>query len=452
MKAKAKAKVKRKRLERDAIGNLSIPSNALYGINTERVKQLKVSGTKMQKRFLKSYALLKKANAAANMQLKKLDRKVGNAIIKACNEIIADKHEKEFVVGAFQPGAGTAFHMNLNEVIANRANKILKSKKVNPHDHVNLYQSTNDTFHTALRMAAVHAIEHDLLLSLKEYEKTLNRKVKEFKKIKKTGRTHLRYAVPLSLGEEFSGFSIKNNINSIKAASDSLKNLPLGGGVVGKGLTSSSKFASIALKEINSSKKIDFKIAENIFSEMQNLTREVALSSSLKTLSIKFIKTCNDLRSLYSDDVSEIILHNVMPGSSIMAGKFNPSVPELLEGICFQVLGNDAAISAAAVQGNLEINVFMPIVAYNLLNSIELLTNGTRVFTKKCLSGVKPNKEGIKFHLEINPMIATALIPKLGYDKTAEIVKEAVKKRKSVRDIVLKKKLMSKKDLSKILS
>jgi len=446
----------KKRVEKDLLGSVKLPSNVYYGVSTKRAKELQISGLKLQKRFLKSYTLLKKANAISNSKLGRIKSNLGNAIVKACNEIISDKFEEQFVIGAFQPGAGTAFHMNLNEVIANRANEILGKRKgsykpIDPHNHVNLGQSTNDTFHSALRIAAVHAVVHDLLPALKNYEIVLSRKVREFNKILKTGRTHLRYAVPLSLGKEFSGFSIKEEIKLIKSASDSLKVLPLGGTAVGTGLTSLPKFGGMALKEINKDMKLGFRKADNMFAEMQNLSREVSLSGSLKVLAVKFIKVCNDLRFLYSDDVSEISLPAVMMGSSIMAGKVNPSVPEIFEMACIQIIGNDSAIAFASSQGNLEINVFMPIVAYDLLNSIELFTNGLRVFTERCLRGIKANQKSIQRHLEKNPAIATALISYIGYDAVAEVVKDSLKTGKGISQIVVEKKLMKKKDVETIL-
>jgi fumarate hydratase class II len=425
------------RLEKDFLGSVKVPSEAYYGAQTQRAKEnFPISGHTLQKEFFKTYALVKRAAAVANKKIGKLDARIAKAIIKACDEILSGKFSDQFVVDVYQAGAGTSTNMNLNEVIANRASEILGKHKgsyfVHPNDHVNLSQSTNDTFHTTLHITAYKEIHEKLLPALKNYQKVLNKKIREFAKILKSGRTHLMDAVPLTLGQEFSGFVIERRIKMLERASKNLLLLPMGGTAVGTGVNASKHFTTLAIKEICRLTGFRFQKDTLRFASMQNLNAELDVSSALRTLAVHFIKVANDIRLLSSSAIGEIILPAVQPGSSIMPGKINPSIPEMLNMVCFQVIGNDLTITLAAQAGQLELNVFMPVVAYNLLNSIEILSNAVNVFTKKCLSGIKPDKERIKKNLENNPMLLTTLTQKYGYEKVAEVVTEIVEKRKGV--------------------
>ncbi len=449
------------RNEKDYLGNVKVPADMYWGAQTQRaINNFPISGLRLQPNFIRAYAIIKKSSAIANMSLGKLDRKIGTAIVKACNEIISGKLRENFILDVYQAGAGTSTNMNLNEVIANRAIEILKGKKgnykiVHPNNHVNMSQSTNDTFHSAMHMAAYIAISEELLPALFEYEKVIKKKSSEFSTIIKSGRTHLMDAVPLTLGQEFNGFSIGKQITTLQDMLKYLRVLGLGGTAVGTGLNAHPKFANLAVREINKETGYKFQIGQNLFAFIQNFTGETDISSNLKTLSLKFIKVANDIRLLSSGPVTglnEIILPQVQPGSSIMPGKVNPSIPEMLDMVCFQVVGNDLTISLAAQAGQLELNVMMPVVAYNLLNSIEILSNGLRIFTEKCLKGIKANKEKIKENLEKNPMIVTAITSIIGYEKAAEVARRAYKENKTVKQVLLEMKLISKKEVDRILN
>jgi len=431
----------RTRKEKDFIGTVKVPSDAYYGSQAQRAREnFPITVQTLQKEFFQTYVILKKAAAVANMKTKKLDPKIGKAIIRACDEIIHGKFLDQFIVGIYQAGAGTSTNMNVNEVIANRASEILGKPKgknfVEPHDHVNLSQSTNDTFHSVIHITAYKKIKKELIPALQNYQKVLNRKVKEFKKIKKSGRTHLMHAVPLTLGQELSGNDISDRITILRNTAENLLLLPLGGTAIGTGINADKNYSSLAIKEISKYTGYHFKRDNHHFASIQNLNSVVEVSGVLKSLAISFINVANDLRLLSSSDINEIKLPAVQPGSSIMPGKVNPSIPEMLDMICFQVIGNDLTITMASQAGQLELNVFMPIVAHNIIDSIDILSNGVEVFTEKCLAGIKANKGRIKENLDRNPMVATKYTKKYGYDKVAKVVDEAIKKRKNVSEIL----------------
>ncbi len=449
------------RIEKDTLGKIKVPSDAYYGAQTQRAKEnFPISNLRLQQRFIKSYAIIKKAAALANISAGKLNRKIGNAIVKACNEIIDGKFREQFVVDVYQAGAGTSTNMNLNEVIANRAIEILGSKKgnyklIHPNDHVNMSQSTNDTFHSAIHIATVEAVSTQLIPVLEKYQKVLKGKINEFNPIVKSGRTHLQDAVPLTLGQEFSGYVIDHRIKEIKMAADALRELNIGGTAIGTGLNTYPKYSMLAVKEISKMTKEKFEVTKNMFAATQNINNEAGLSGTLKNLALTFVKISNDLKLLSSGPntgFNEITLPAVQPGSSIMPGKINPSIPEMLNMVGFQVAGNDLSISMASQNGQLELNVMMPLVAYNLLNSIEILSNAINVFTEKCLKGIKANKKKIEEHLEKNPIIVTALAPKIGYEKAADVAKKAYKENKTIREVCIEMKLFTAKELNKILN
>ena len=451
------------RAEKDYLGIKRVPSRAYYGIQTQRaLDNFKVSGLHLQKSLIYSLALIKKAAAMSNIKSKKLEKKIGYAIIKACDDILAGKLDPEFYVDVFQAGAGTSENMNLNEVIANRALEIIGRKRgsyhiINPNDHVNMSQSTNDVFHTAIHLAAYTEIIVKLVPALANLEKELYRKSLQFKKIFKSGRTHIRDAMPMTLGQEFSGYAsaMHKNRMQIANASNGLLEINIGGTAIGTGINTTAYYRKNIIKEINKLTKYRFRSSKNLFEATQNIDAITYTSSVLKVLAVNLIKLANDLRLLNSGPATgfnEIVLPPIQPGSSIMPGKVNPSIAEMLDMVGFQVIGNDTTITMCAQAGELELNVMMPLSAYALLNSIQILGNSIDLFTERCINGIKANKKKCNEYLEKNPIIVTALAPYIGYAKAAEIAKRAYKEDKTVKEILLKEKLMDKKRLEKLLN
>lgn len=451
------------RIENDSLGSVKVPSDAYYGPETARaLENFQISGIKLSNDFIRSYAVIKRSAAITNMKLGKLNEKVGNAIVKACDEIINGKLADQFLIDVFQSGAGTSVNMNLNEVIANRATELLGGKKgnyklVKPHDHVNMSQSTNDTYPTAVHLSIYRLLNDRLIPTLLVLEKALEKKSKEFSSVVKIGRTHLQDAVPITLGQEFSGYasSIARQITNIKRTSDSLLSIPLGGTAVGTGIEASPKYSKLVIQELNKYTKLNFRLSGNFFDNQQNQNEEEWVGSALRDLAIALSKIANDLRLLASGPTAgfgDIILPAVQPGSSIMPGKVNPSMPEMLNMVCFEVIGNDTAIAYAAESGQLELNVYMPIINYNLHYSIDILNNAVTAFTEKCVVGIKPNLGRIRLNLEMDISLATALAPYIGYAKAAKIARKAYKESKSVKQVCLEMKVMPEKELDKILN
>jgi aspartate ammonia-lyase len=449
------------RVEKDYLGEVKVPSEVYYGAQTARaVKNFPISGLRLQKRFIIAQAMVKKAAALANMHTKKLSKKTGKAIVRACDEIISGKLHDNFVVDVYQAGAGTSQNMNANEVISNRAIEILGSRKgnykiVHPNDHVNMSQSTNDTIHTIIHVASLLAL-NDIYHSLENLEKELSMKSRKFDKILKSGRTHLQDAVPMTLGQEFSGYSamIRQNKRRIKNASKSIEELPIGGTAIGTSLNAGRKYTTKVVKEINSITGMKFKNAENIFESMQNTDAILELSSALRSLAVSLTKIANDIRLLQSGPTTgldEISLPAVQPGSSIMPGKVNPVMAEMINMVSYQVIGNDTTISNATQAGQLELNVMMPVIGYNIINSIEILARGIDVFTNRCIRGIEANQEKCLEYLEKNPIAVTALNPYIGYEKSAEVAKRAYKESKTIKQVVLEMGLLTEKELDKIL-
>ncbi len=449
------------RIEKDYLGEVNVPKNAYYGVQTARaVQNFPVSVLRLQKRFIIAQAIVKKAAALANMNSGKLDKKIGNAIAEACDEIISGKLIDQFVVDAYQAGAGTSQNMNANEVIANRAIEILGSEKgnyrlVHPNDHVNMAQSTNDVIHSTIHVAAVQGIS-GLMPMLEKLQGGLEKKSEEFSGIVKSGRTHLMDAVPVTLGQEFSGYAamIKQNMRRIKNATEAVKELGIGGTAVGTGLNAGSAYSKQVVREINNITGLGFRNADNMFEAMQSTDAILELSASLRSLAASLTKIANDLRLLSSGPstgLNEIALPAVQPGSSIMPGKVNPVMAEMLNMVCYQVMGNDTTISNATSAGQLELNVMMPVIAYNILNSIEILTNGIDAFTERCVNGIKANEEKCREYLEKNPIAVTALNPYIGYEKAAEVAKRAYGEGKTIRQVVLEMGLLPEDKLDKIL-
>ena len=449
------------RKEKDSLGTISIPQNAYYGVQTRRaVENFPISGLKLHSVFIDSYVFIKKAAAQANMQLGILNRKKGNAIVRASDEILKGKLKEHFVVDVFQAGAGTSQNMNTNEVIANRAIEMLGGKKgdyklISPNDHVNMAQSTNDTFPTAMRIASLLFIKR-LLPVIKNFETTLRKKSKEFDKVIKSGRTHLQDASPITLGQEFSGYAdiTSKHYELISSTQKNLSEIGLGGTAVGTGLNTHKKYRKLIVQKLSSITGLKVRTAENYFSSMQSMLPFMELSSALKNFAVDLTKILNDIRLLSSGPTSgfgEIILPAVQPGSSIMPGKVNPSMAEMMNMVCFQVIGNDVTVTMASQAGQLELNVMMPVIIYDILWSMEILQNGLNEFTKRCVKGIKADAKKCREYAERSISIVTALNPIIGYMKASEIAKEAVRKHRSVIEVIKEKSILSDKEIKKVL-
>ncbi len=450
------------RTEKDTLGTKQVPQDALYGIQTFRaVENFPISGLRAHKHFVWATVVVKKAAALVNMQVGKLPKDMGNAIVKACDEILDGKHRENFVVDVYQAGAGTSHNMNANEVISNRAAEILglakgEYTKIHPNDHVNMGQSTNDIFPTAMRLAILRQLE-DFYPPLAELEKAFLKKGEEFKHILKSGRTHLQDAVPVTLGQEFNayGLAMRKAHERIKQAGDALKVLGIGGSAVGTGLNAAPGYREGMIRELSKITGWNLSGAKSLFESMESSADFTYISSAIKNLAVELIRIANDLRLMSSGPrtgFNEIILPPVQPGSSIMPGKVNPVMAEMLDMVGFQVLGNDHAVTMAAQAGQLELNVMMPLMIHNILGSLEILKNAVASFDKRCISGIKANMEVCEEFMYKSLGMATVLNPFIGYAKAAEVNKEAYRTGKSVKQIILEKKIMSEKDLDKILT
>ncbi len=450
------------RTERDVLGSVRVDSGAYYGSETERArKNFAVSGMTMYGDFIRAYAALKKAAARANVKLGALDKDKGSAIEKACTEVMAGKFPEQFVVDVFQAGAGTSTNMNLNEVIANLAIEWMHGRKgnyklIHPNDHVNMSQSTNDTYHCAMRIATYQGITKELLPALIALQRSLHKKSEGFSRRVKIGRTHLQDAVPIKLGEEFSGYEgiVAHSIEELENARGALLELPLGGTAVGTGINAPKGFTREAIAELNAITHAGFRPSKYVFADMQTERAELMAGNALKGLAIGLNKIANDLRLLSSGPragMSDITLPAVQPGSSIMPGKINPSMAEMLNMVCFQVMGNSSTIDEAANAGQLELNVFMPIIAFNLMFSLRILPNAIRAFNDRCVRGIKANDKEIDRHLEMNISLATALSPHIGYAKAAQIARIAYKQGKSVKQVCIERHVLDKAQLDRIL-
>jgi aspartate ammonia-lyase len=449
------------RSEQDSLGIMQVPLEAYYGAETKRaIENFPVSGIKPLPEFIRATVMVKKAAAEANLTLGLLDRKVGQAIVSAADEILNGKLQDQFVVDVFQAGAGTSHNMNANEVLANRANEILGCRKgeykyVNAHDHVNMGQSTNDTYPTFIRVACA-IMTKDLVEVLEDLKAAFDSKAERFDHIVKSGRTHLQDASAIRLGQEFAAYTsmIADDIERIKIATDRILELNLGGTAVGTGLNADPGYVELAVKKLAEYTGLKFRVAQNFAELMQSMADFAEFSGALRTLSVDLTKAANDLRLMSSGPVTgigEIILPAVQPGSSIMPGKINPSIAEMLNMVCFEVMGNDLTVSLAAQAGQFELNVMMPVIAYDLTQSLMILTNAIRTFTERLVKGIEANEERCKVLLEKSAGIALALNPFIGYSKAAEVAKEALARGVTLRQVVLEKKLLTEEQLNEIL-
>ena len=446
------------RKESDSMGQMSVPKDALYGAQTARaVENFPISKLRFNRSFIEALGVIKFSAAKVNLSLKLISGDVGNSIMKAANEVISGKHDSEFVVDIFQTGSGTSSNMNANEVISTLANKFIKGKtKVHPNDHVNLCQSSNDVIPTAMHISVYSLILNSLVPNLKILEKELSLKARKFDKIFKIGRTHLQDATPITLGQEFGGYAsmVSKSIEFIKQTSSNLSELAQGGTAVGTGINSHPKFGKKVAIEISKKVGIKFKEASNHFEAQASKDALVLTSGALKTLATSLMKIGNDIRWLGSGPrcgFGEISVPAIQPGSSIMPGKVNPVLAESLTQVCAQVIGNDLTISIAGQSGNFELNVMMPVMAHNMIESVEILSNVSVVFAKDCVSGIEVNKEQCESTIEKSLAMCTSLAPVIGYDKAAAVAKKAFNENKTVREVVDENKILEKKEAARIL-
>ncbi len=449
-----------KRTEKDSIGEKEVPKEAYYGVQTQRaLENFPVSGLTESPELIYSYVTLKKACAKANVECEKLDEEKGRYIIDACDEILTGDYEDQFVVDIYQAGAGTSFNMNVNEVIANVALELMgESKgeydKIHPNDHVNMSQSTNDTFPTASHIAIIE-ISEDFLVNLESLADVFRSKGEEFIDVGKSGRTHLMDATPISLGDEFLAYAsaIDRAKERLKTSQKNLLELPIGGTATGRGANTPEGFRKSVIQELSDLLDRDFKPARNSFELIHSRSQMADFSSLLKDLASEFIRIANDLRLLASGPrtgIAEIELPEVQPGSSIMPGKVNPVMAECLNMICFQIVGRDSAVSLANQAGQMEMNVMVPLIAYNIIDSIKILHNYLPVFEERCVKGIKADEETCKKNLEMTPALATLLSTEIGYRKAAELAKEALEREMPIEDLAREMEILPEEKLDEI--
>ena len=435
------------RIETDSMGEMRVPANAYYGAQTARaVENFPISDLRFPREFIRALGLIKKHAAITNSELRLLDAKIAKAIGSAAEEVIAGKLDEHFVVDIFQTGSGTSTNMNANEVIANRATELLGGKLgdklVHPNDHVNRGQSSNDVIPTAIHLAALRLIEQGLRPALEELLAALREKAKAFHEILKIGRTHLQDATPIRLGQEFGGYAsqVAHGLERLNAVQLHLGELALGGTAVGTGLNTHQEFARRTIARLAEETKLPLREASDHFEAQSARDACVETSGALKTIAVSLIKIANDIRWLASGPrlgLGEITLPATQPGSSIMPGKVNPVMCEMLIQVSAQVMGNDAVITFGGSFGNFELNVMMPVIAYNLLQSISLLTNGARVFARRCVAGLEADTEKCEANIEKSLAMCTALAPVIGYDKAAKIAKKAFETNRTVREVAI---------------
>ena len=451
------------RIELDSVGKIKVDGDKYRGASTERSKKyFNIGDFLVRPIVIHSIAIIKKAAAIINTKNKDLDKKISKFIVKASNEVISGKHDKHFPLKVWQTGSGTQTNMNVNEVIANRAiqmmgGKLGSKKPVHPNDHVNKSQSTNDVFPSAMHIAIAIKTRDKLLPSLKLLEKELTKKVKEFSKIVKLGRTHLQDATPLTLGQEFSGyqFQLKESIKRIEIALKEIYFLAQGGTAVGTGLNTRKNFDKKIVREISKITKLPFKVTPNKFAALATHDPIVNFSGAMNTAAVCLMKIANDIRFLGSGPragYGELILPSNEPGSSIMPGKVNPTQSEAVTMVCVKVIGNHNGITMAGSHGHFELNVFKPLIIHNILQSIEIMADSTKTFALYCIKGIKADKKRIKYLLNNSLMLVTALAPKIGYDKSAKIAKEVHKKGTTLKEEVIRSGILSEKEYDKIMN
>jgi aspartate ammonia-lyase len=449
------------RTEKDPLGTREVPESALWGVQTLRAQEnFPISGLKPLWPFVMAQVWIKKAAALTHKETGRLDAKLADAIIKAADEVLAHEHDDQFVVDPYQAGAGTSHNMNVNEVLANRANELLGGKRgeykpVHPNDHVNMAQSTNDTIPTNIRLASLSQLK-DFIAAFAGLRDALLEKGKEFDHIVKAGRTHLQDAMPIRLGQEFTAYagSIDRGLRRVKEAADYLRDLGIGGSAVGTGVTVEREYPELMNKHLRAITGLDLRVGTDRIQLMQSMGDVAAFSGAMKVLAIDLSKIASDLRLMVMGPrtgIDEIKLPAVQPGSSIMPGKINPSIPEMVNQVCFQVMGLDTTVGIAAEHGQLELNVMMPVIAFNVLLEMRILTSTAVVFTEKCVQGIEANEPMLAYWVERSAALATALMPHIGYARAAELSKQSVKEGVLVRDMVKRDKLLPADEIDDVL-
>ena len=449
------------RVERDSMGEVEVPRDALFGAQTRRaLDNFPISDLRKPRRFVEALGAIKLESAVVNYELGLLDEAERDAIVEAAEEVVDGRLDRAFVLDVFQTGSGTSTNMNANEVISNRAIQLLEGElgsksPIHPNDHVNMGQSSNDVIPTAIHLSALISIEQDLLPALQKLRGALQVKAAQFDDVVKTGRTHLQDATPIRLGQEFLGYAgqMERGIERLRKAQDDLSEVALGGTAVGTGVNTQPEFAARVCERLSLRFGVDVRETENHFQAQSAMDATVFTSGALKTVAVSLMKISNDIRWLGSGPragIGEIALPEVQPGSSIMPGKVNPVIAESVAMVAAQVMGNDATIAIAGQSGNFELNVMLPLIAYNLLQSIELLANAAENLTDQCVSGIEATERGPEL-VEQGLMLATALAPVVGYDKAAEISKEAYKTGRTIREIARESTDLTEDELDRLL-
>jgi len=449
------------RSEKDPLGTLDVPDEALYGVQTQRaIQNFPTSGLRPLPVFVDTTVHIKRAAAITHKKTGRLEPRLADAIVKAADEVLAGKHRDQFVVDVYQAGAGTSHNMNINEVLANRANEILGGKRgdyapVHPNDHVNMAQSTNDVIPTAIRLACLTELG-PLQRAMGGLVDAFEQKGKEFDHVLKSGRTHLQDAMPIRLGQEFTAYaeSLRRGLKRVVQSADYLRDLGIGGSAVGTGVNVEPEYPGMMVKTLAESMKLELREGADRIQLMQSMGDVAAFSAQIKVLALDLSKIASDLRLMTSGPrtgLDEIRLPAVQPGSSIMPGKVNPSITEMVNQVCFQILGNDTCVSAAAEHGQLELNVMMPVIAHNVLQSMIILRNASMVFAEKTVKGIEANEEMCAYWLERSAALATALAPQIGYKRAAELSKQSVKENVLIRDLVRREKVLPESEIDEVL-
>jgi aspartate ammonia-lyase len=449
------------RIEKDPLGEKAVPSDALYGIQTLRAAEnFPISGLRPLPAFVDAVVWIKRSAALTHKETGRLEAKLADAIVQAADEVLSGKHRDQFIVDVYQAGAGTSHNMNCNEILANRANEILGQPRgsyspVHPNDHVNMAQSTNDVIPTAMRLATLATLP-GLLGSLDALGDALLEKGHQFDAVIKSGRTHLQDATPIRLGQEFAayGHTVLRHREKLAQAADWLRSLGIGGTAVGTGLNAEPEYPGLMVKHLRTVTGLDLKVGEDRVQLMQSMGDIATFSGALRAWTLDLNKIANDIRLLASGPrtgLAEILLPAVQPGSSIMPGKVNPSIAEMVNQVCFQVLGLDTTVAMAAEAGQLELNVMMPVMIHNVVFAMTLLTNAAKVFADRCIRGIEADEAQCAHWLERSPALVTALAPKLGYAESAKLAKEAVASGLTVKELVVKKGLLKGKELEEVL-
>src|SRR4051812_17647529 len=449
------------RIERDPLGEKAVPSSALYGIQTLRAAEnFPISGLRALPPFVDAVVWIKRSAALVHKQTGRLEPRLADAIVQAADEVLGGQHRDQFIVDVYQAGAGTSHNMNCNEVLANRANEILGAARgayqpVHPNDHVNMAQSTNDVIPTAMRLATLTVLPR-MLSALDRLAESFLVKGKEFDRVIKSGRTHLQDATPIRLGQEFTayGHTVTRHRQKLVQSAEWLRELNIGGTAVGTGINAERDYAELMVRQLGQVSGLELRVGQDLVQLMQSMGDIAGFSGALRAYVLDLNKIANDLRLLASGPrtgLAEILLPPVQPGSSIMPGKVNPSIAEMVNQVCYQALGLDTTVGLATEAGQLELNVMMPVITHNILFALFIVGNATAVLAERCIDGIQANEEQCRYWLERSPALVTALAPKIGYAEAAKLAKEAVTTGLTVRELVMKKRLLEGKELEEVL-